>query len=217
MYDNLFAELEKNSDAKQAVKMAAYMQNKFKFLGLPKPKLTKLINPFLKESKNHNLEWKFINFCWAKDYREAQYFALEYLRKFSYKLTKNDLPKLKKLIVNKSWWDTIDALDTIIGDMVLKNPELEKEMLLWSKDKNIWLRRVAIDHQLLRKENTNTDLLEKIIVNNFGSNEFFINKAIGWSLRDYSKYNPQWVKAFIEKYQDKLAKLSLREGSKYLT
>lgn len=89
-------------------------------------------------------------------------------------------------------------------------------MLKWSKDKNIWLRRVSIDHQLLRKEKNDTELLEKIIVNNFGSNEFFINKAIGWALRDYSKTNKEWVSNFIKKYNNNLSSLSIREGSKYL-
>ena len=79
-----------------------------------------------------------------------------------------------------------------------------------------WLRRIAIDHQLNRKEKTNKELLEKIIVNNLGSSEFFINKAIGWSLREYSKTNPAWVKNFINRYKDKLDKLSIREASKYI-
>ena len=78
------------------------------------------------------------------------------------------------------------------------------------------IRKIARDHQLCRKEKTNTDLLEKIIVNNFGSNEFFINKAIGWSLRDYSKTNSKWFKEFVGKYKDKIDKLSIKEASKYI-
>jgi 3-methyladenine DNA glycosylase AlkD len=89
-------------------------------------------------------------------------------------------------------------------------------MLAWSTDEDFWLRRIAIDHQLCRKDKTNTELLEQILINNFGSSEFFINKAIGWSLRDYSKTNPQWVKTFIEKYKDKMNKLSIKEASKYI-
>ena len=89
-------------------------------------------------------------------------------------------------------------------------------MLKWSNDDDFWVRRIAIDHQLCRKLDTNVELLEKILVNNFGSSEFFINKAIGWSLRDYSKYNPEWVRGFIERYCDKMNSLSLKEASKYL-
>ena len=89
-------------------------------------------------------------------------------------------------------------------------------MLEWSLDDDFWVRRVAIDHQLCRKEKTNTELLEKILVNNFGSDEFFINKAIGWSLRDYSKTNPEWVRAFVEKHAVRMAKLSVKEAGKYI-
>jgi len=88
--------------------------------------------------------------------------------------------------------------------------------LAWSTDDNIWLRRVAIDHQLLRKQHTDTALLETIICNNLGQKEFFINKAIGWALRDYSKTNPEWVQGFIGRHRHEMAKLSLREASKYL-
>ena len=76
-------------------------------------------------------------------------------------------------------------------------------MLEWSKDEDFWIRRTAIDHQLCRKEKTNTKLMEAILVNNIGSNEFFINKAIGRSLRDYSKANSKLVKEFVEKYKER--------------
>ena len=89
-------------------------------------------------------------------------------------------------------------------------------MLEWSRDEDFWLRRIAIEHQLLQKEETDVQLLEQILINNLNQTEFFINKAIGWALRDYSKTNPDWVLEFIEKYKDKLSKLSIKEGSKYL-
>lgn len=89
-------------------------------------------------------------------------------------------------------------------------------MLAWSKDNDFWVRRVAIEHQLLRKNKMNTELLEKILENNLNSSEFFINKAIGWALRDYSKTNPAWVKKFINDHYSDMAALSIKEGSKYL-
>ena len=89
-------------------------------------------------------------------------------------------------------------------------------ILDWSRDDNIWLRRIAIDHQLLRKEKTDTALLAQILDNNLGHSEFFINKAIGWALRDYSKTNPEWVRGYIESRREKMTVLSIREASKYL-
>ena len=216
-YDKTFVELEKHKDDKQGEKMSAYMQNLFPFLGVPKPKLKELEKAFLNELKKEaEIDWGFIGACWKKDYREAQYIALDYLGTKAKKLAKDDLPKLKKLITTKSWWETVDTIDEYVGEIVSRNPELEKEMIAWSKDGDMWVRRVAINFQQKYKGKTNTELLEQIMVNNFGSSEFFINKAIGWSLRDYSKVNPAWVKDFLKKYEGKLDKLSVKEASKYL-
>ena len=104
----------------------------------------------------------------------------------------------------------------MIGNIGLRDARVDALMLEWSADEDFWVRRIAIDHQLLRKEKTNTMLLERIIVNNLGSDEFFINKAIGWSLRDYSKTDPEWVRAFLEKYGKEMDKLSIREAGKYI-
>ena len=137
--------------------------------------------------------------CWKKEPREYQYVAANYLKAMQSYLTESDLPKLERLVVTKSCWDTVDILDRVVGSLVYDNPELEKIILQWSLSDNIWLRRVAIDHQLLRKAKTNVRLMEKILLNNLDQTEFFINKAIGWALRGYSKTNPKWVASFIEK------------------
>ena len=131
-------------------------------------------------------------------------------------LAPHDIPRLQALITDKSWWDTSDVLDRIVGGIALRHPEVNATLLDWSQSDNIWLRRVAIDHQLLRKGQTDTALLEAIIRYNLELKEFFINKAIGWALRDYSKTNPAWVRRFIDTYGDRMVKLSLREAQKYL-
>jgi|BioPla2DNA2_1021312.scaffolds.fasta_scaffold06429_8 3-methyladenine DNA glycosylase AlkD len=215
-YDKLFIELESLKDETQSVKMSAYMKNNFPFLGLPKSKLITVIKPYIKTVAKEKVDWNFVDVCWEKDYREAQYTGVEYLFTIQKKLIEQDMDKLRQLIITKSWWDTSDSLDRIVGLLVQKHPILFKTMLDWSKNDNIWLRRVAIDFQLQYKEDVNVDLLEEIICNNFGTGEFFINKAIGWSLRDYSKVNPTWVESFIERHRNKLSKLSIKEASKYL-
>ncbi len=216
VYEEIFKVLEANANPDNAIPMKAYMRNQFEFLGIQSNKLKELNGPFLKISKKHDLNWDFVYQCWDKNYREAQYLAIHYLKKNLNKIDKSNLLNLKKLIITKSWWDTTDAIDKVVGYLVKKYPELEEEMLKWSIDENIWIRRVSIIYQLGFKKNTNTALLEKIIVNNFNSKEFFINKAIGWILRDYSKTNPNWVNDFIKRYYNNLNSLSLREARKYL-
>ena len=131
-------------------------------------------------------------------------------------LKREDISRLKYLVVTKSWWDTVDLLAKVVGSLVIRIEGYDQVMLEWSKDSNIWLRRVAILYQLSFKEKVNETIFETILVNNLGDSEFFINKAIGWALRDYSKYNPEWVREFLEKNKNDMVNLSLREASKYL-
>ncbi|GHU19413.1 DNA alkylation repair protein [Betaproteobacteria bacterium] len=196
--------------------MSAYMRGKFQFLGIPAPERKSLSREFLKTAGKKPVDWNFVSKCWQQPEREFQYLAKDYLSKRAAALTSADVPKLRELATQKSWWDTVDGLDVIIGGIAIRFPEVNDTLLMWSVDENIWLRRIAIDHQLMRKEKTDTALLARIIENNFGSPEFFINKAIGWSLRDYSKTNPDWVRGFVESHRDKMAALSIKEASKYI-
>jgi len=214
--DEIIGILEKNKDTRQAEKMAAYMKNKFEFLGIPKPILNELMKTILKGTAKQELDWNFVFGLWNCKWRESQYVALEYLKKHRRQFVPTDISNLKQLIVEKSWWETVDTIDAFVGDLVLIDENLKAEMLMWAVSDNIWLRRVAIDFQQEYKEKTDKELLEKIIVMNLGSDEFFINKAIGWSLRDYSKVNSEWVKEFISKYRANMSALSIKEAEKYL-
>ena len=214
--EELVKELKAVAKPDDAVAMKAYMKNKFEFLGAKTPARRKLAKAFFKQQTDSVIDCNFINEAWNDPYRELQYTALDYLESRKKLLIPSDLPRLKKLAQTKSWWDTIDFLDRLVGSIIAQFPETKEIILSWSCDEDIWLRRLAIDHQLLRKEEMDTGLLEKILVNNLGQTEFFINKAIGWVLRDYSKTNPNWVRDFIERHQAEMAALSIREGSKYL-
>ena len=216
-FSKLYEEMIQHKNEEQAQKMSKYMLNKFEHIGIKTLERREIFKNFFKEYKNEEkIDWEFVNKCWENKYREFQYVAADYLKNMKDKLTRDDIPKLKQLILKKSWWDTIDNLDMTIGALALKDSNVNKILMEWSLDENIWLRRIAIDHQLLRKEKTDIELLEKILKNNLEQTEFFINKAIGWALRDYSKTNPEWVKTFIEKNRENMAKLSIKEASKYL-
>lgn len=217
-YNEMFILLEKSGNKEKAEKMAAYMKNKFLFLGIQKPKLNEISKPYIKQAvRQKEVDWEFVEICWRKEYREAQYVALNYISAVKRLLKYSEIEKIKKVIIFKSWWDSVDCINKTIGDISLRESEIKSEMLNWSKADNLWLRRVAINYQLGLKENTDFELLEKIICNNFGSDEFFINKAIGWSLREYSKTNPEWVREFLKRNSKKMAKLSIKEASKYVT
>lgn len=214
--EDIFQGLKEVANPEDAIHMEAYMKDQFEFLGVKTPVRRKLSKVFFKKNSSLAIDWKFIHQAWDNPYREMQYVVLDYLQLKQKALTPSDLPKIKKLAQTKPWWDTIDFLCRSVGYISLHYPETKKIVLDWSRDKDFWLRRIAIEHQLLQKEETDVQLLEQILINNLDQTEFFINKAIGWALRDYSKTNPDWVREFIEKYKDRLSKLSIKEGSKYL-
>lgn len=204
-------------DEECAAKMSAYMRDKFEFYGIPASIRKSVYKKIIYDAKKAGrIDWDLLDKCWANSYREFQYFVLDYLSVMQKLLTYDDVEHLEKYVRSRQWWDSIDGLDRIIGNIAFVDRRIDDLMLDWSTDGDFWVRRIAIDHQLLRKEKTNTDLLERILLNNFGSREFFINKAIGWSLRDYSKTNPVWVRNFIDKYRNEMSPLSIREASKYI-
>lgn len=218
MTQDIFEKFYEARDEAQAKKMSAYMRDLFPFLGLPKPKTKELSKEFLKlRKKDKEIDWDFIFDCYSKPYREFHYLGLNYLQGVKKLLKYEDISKLEKLIITNSWWDSVDTVDGLVGDLVIKHPELKETVLLdWMHSDNFWLVRVAIDFQLSFKEKTDTEFLSRVILHNCGTDEFFINKAIGWSLREYAKTNSEWVMDFLDEHEGKLSSLSVREASKYL-
>ncbi|TJX15451.1 DNA alkylation repair protein [Tissierella creatinini] len=217
MYNDLINSFVENKDPEKASQMAAYMKSQFPFLGIQKPKRVLLGKEYMKEFKRQEaIDWDFVSRLWSMSEREFQYLAVDYLLALRDSLQEKDIDNIGNLIVTKSWWDTIDTLATrIVGPMCFQYPQLiSSNILKWSKGDNIWLIRTAILFQLKYKEKTDAELLGLIIKENSGTNEFFINKAIGWALREYSKTNKSWVEEFIK--NNTLSSLSVREGSKYL-
>jgi 3-methyladenine DNA glycosylase AlkD len=213
---DIFKTFKAAANPDKAASMCAYMRNQFPYLGIQAPERKKLSRDFFKTLGRAAVDWQFIYKCWQQPEREFQYLAIDYLTRLKTALNAGDIPNLRKIAIQKPWWDTIDGLSTIVGNIALRYPEVDDILLGWSKDENLWLRRIAIIHQLTRKGKTNPGLLELIIINNLGQTEFFINKAIGWSLRAYSKTNPDWVRSFMARHENKMARLSIREASKYL-
>ena len=214
---DLITDLEENRNELLAESMSRYMQDKFRFLGIRGATRTEIYKKYFPDArKTKTIDWDFVESCWNKEEREFQYVVVYYLKAMQKFLKREDISKLKYLIVTKSWWDTVDLLAKVVGSLVIRIEGYDQIMLEWSKDSNIWLKRVAILYQLSLKEKVDKQVLERILVNNLGDSEFFINKAIGWALRDYSKFNLEWVREFIEKNKNGIANLSLREASKYI-
>lgn len=230
---NIIEEFRQYKNEENAEKQAAYLRHQFEFIGLKTPERRLLAKDFLKEKKaDKQIDWELVFEFWNLPEREFQYLALDYLHQMKKWLIFDDMEKIKKLTVSKSWWDTVDALDELVGHLLLtgrkqatENDSTAYEQVKtlvkeWAQDENFWIRRIAIDCQLSFKNQTDLELLsyniEKNLLGSSFADEFFITKAIGWALRDLAKTNSAWVIKFIEEHENKMAKLSIREASKHL-
>jgi 3-methyladenine DNA glycosylase AlkD len=208
---------EQNANPTDAAPMKKYMRDQFEYLGIKTPLRVALQKEFIKE---HGLPPLgelnvIVRELWSLPQREFQYTATSLLGKLETKLEPDFISTLEYLIVTKSWWDTVDTLaGNTVGAHFKRFPKVrEKYLKQWRKSDNFWLRRTALLFQLGYKDETDFDLLCEIIRENLGSDEFFINKAIGWALRQYAWTNPAPVKKFVKATKE-LSPLSRREALK---
>lgn len=218
--DYFTEELKAVSHAATGEKMAAYMKNHFPFYGVNAPTRKEIVNRLWRtEKKTISKQLRpLVEALWQKRHREYQMVALELLGKCKRELTLSDLPLIEKLITSKSWWDTVDFLASTIVGQILKSDQVLASQVAkkYMASDSMWLQRTALIFQLKYKDETNAQLLLNCIDQTLGSKEFFINKASGWALRQYSKFNPSLVSDYIQKNEALLSKLTIREGSKYL-
>lgn len=208
--------LVQHADNSRQLSMEAYMRHQFPFLVIQATERRQLTRDFVSQFKPKDaIDWTTIESLWHEKEREYKYIALDILRRQKKQLTVADVQQLRKLALYESWWDTIDGLDVLIGHIDLHNHhQIVPMMLEWSEEESIWLRRISIDYQRLHRHCTDEIVLATVIENNLGQTEFFINKAIGWSLREYSKTNEAFVRHFIQTHS--LNPLSEREALKWL-
>lgn len=209
---------EEKRNEENSIPMKKYMKNHFPFLGIKTPLRRELMKKFYAETSILKDEFKptLVKLLWKMDEREYQYAAVDYINRSLKKINSTHLLLMEKLIMTKSWWDTVDLLAAHpVGKIAKEYPEIIEESIEgWAAGDHLWLRRTAILYQLRFKVETDEAKLYRYILLNADSKEFFIQKAIGWALREYSKTNPTSVGQFIA--QNPLPKLSIREGSKYV-
>lgn len=213
-----------HADPERAVGQQAYMKSALPYLGLTSPVLKKALRPVLGDPAyriESRGEWEAtVRALWdGATHREHWYAALALLGHRTYRRWRDPetLPLLGDLVVAGAWWDVVDDIATHeLRDLLIAHPDdIAPVLREWSVSDNLWLRRASMISQVGAKQATDTELLRDTIEPNIESREFFIRKAIGWALRDYSRTDPDWVRTFVEQHPD-LSGLSRREALKHL-
>jgi 3-methyladenine DNA glycosylase AlkD len=215
--ENISALFQANANEENAIAMSAYMKNNFEFFGIKTPKRRTLCKQHLTEYALHSLEEAeaITKQLWQLPQREFQYYGIELMHHYRKWWKPSSLTLFKYCITNKSWWDSIDAIASDwIGEFMQMYPAKIPVTQKWNQSDNMWLQRTSLLFQKRYKQKTDAKLLSEYILHLSSGKEFFIQKAIGWALREYAKVNEDWVKEFVHLHTDKLAVLSKKEALK---
>ncbi|HEY9718777.1 MAG TPA: DNA alkylation repair protein [Trichormus sp.] len=208
------------ADAGKAVEMAAYMKTEMPFYGVQKPDrlpiYKELAKAFLPQNRK-DYERNILS-LWSQPHREEKYAALEYACMFPTHVTAGSLPLYEELIRSGAWWDFVDVVAiNLVGHAFLNNRKAIKGTInAWSGDADMWIRRTSLICHNHHKRDTDQTQLFKTCLKLSDEKEFFIRKAIGWALREYSYVDPKAVQEFVLANRNRLSPLSFKEGTKQL-
>lgn len=208
------------ADASKAAAMQRYMKTDMPFLGVQKPDRVPILGELVKgwvPSTRQEYE-ALVTSLWELPHREEKYLALGVARAHDRFVTRTSVPLFRRLIVSGAWWDFVDeAAIKLTGRVLLKQrSEMTPTILSWLEHQDMWLRRSAMVAQIGHKDDTDTELLFHSCLTLASESEFFIRKAIGWALREYSKTDPEAVRTFVAEHGSALSGLSRREATKNL-
>lgn len=217
MVQYLFQEMAAAANSKDAPQMQSYMKTDQPFYGIKAAPRRKI---FRRAAKQFSIDSRdeygqVIRQLWNGTYREDMYQALEVAERYKKYRTQEAMPQYEYLANTATNWDTLDWIaGKLISDLVRKHRGFEAKLKEWRRSDNMWLRRTSLLAHKGHREETHTELLGETILMLSDEEEFFIRKAIGWILRDYSYANPDWVEAFVDEHEDELSGLSKQEALK---
>jgi len=225
-------ELRKVRDPSKAEYMQKYLKTDMPMYGLQRPEraaVEKAIYQFVQDKGIVEAKKKMmipneiyqgcIQTLWALPNREEKYLAIDFALKYKNNISMENMDLYESMLrEDYMWWDFVDPIAVnLVGHVTRSNFEsMENLLRRWIRDDNMWIRRTAILAQLKSKTNTRENMLLEFCRLRMHEKEFFIRKAIGWVLREYSKTSPEAVISFLEEEKPHLSGLSYREGSKVL-
>ncbi|MBV4356607.1 DNA alkylation repair protein [Pinibacter aurantiacus] len=208
---------EENANKTIAEGQSAYMRNMFSYYGLKTPERRMIFKEFIAAQSLPSYEElpALIKWMWQQPQREWQYIAIELAAKMKKQWKEDFLELIEYCITTKSWWDSVDAIATDwAGNYFMLFPkQTQKVTARWNKSDNMWLQRVSMIFQLQYKLKTDEQLLFKHCKALIDSKEFFIQKGMGWALRQYARHNMKAVQKFVD--ETKVSNLTKREALKH--
>lgn len=213
--------LRRAGSVARAVGEKAYLKSDLRFWGTSQDSIREAVREYCDAHPNlTRAELRAVaETLYATDVHELRAAAIGVLERERETLDHRDLPWLVAIVRKSKSWAYVDWIaPKVIGDVIARDPRARKRLTVWAKDTNFWVRRAALlaEHDALRAGGGDFVLWSRLAASMLDEREFFIRKAIGWVLREVSKKRPELTYAFLLKHRDRVSRLSLLEGAKYL-
>jgi len=216
----LRALLKAAGDPEDAKAQQAYLKTPLRFAGV-KTAVRRgfVLEAFGRKSTRAEVE-DAIRELWRTDTYDERATALSLLKRVLIELDIGDLPWLHAITRDCDNWALLDTLACdILGPLALLQGEaLFKPVRRWSTDVWMWTRRASILVHLIpgRKQKLAHKYAWATFEERLPEKEFFIRKAIGWTLRECGKHYAQNVHDFLVHVGDRASGLTRREGARNL-
>jgi 3-methyladenine DNA glycosylase AlkD len=219
------------ADPDRAAPMRTYMRDRFEFLGIPTPQRRAATRAAIRAGKACTADelLSYAKHLWREPQREFQYVAIDLLAANWRALLADEgavanVQHLLALARQRSWWDSVDGLAGVVGDVVRAGSRAgapARKRLAAAMDAALvhpdpWVRRIAMLHQLGWGADTDAARLFRYADALAPETDFFLRKAAGWALRDYARHDPQAVRRFLDSRGERLSALTRREAGKHL-
>ena len=209
-----------NANSENALPMRAYMRSQFDFLGIKTPLRRQLLKDTGKLSASTTELFQLVHALWNLPQREFHYVAIDIVAQHRKTLRLEHIPVLLDLAQQRAWWDSVDGLAAVIGDVIFAASKQSSDAQICMdhavQHASMWVRRIAMTHQLGWRLQTDTQRLFSYAEQLADEDEFFIRKAIGWALRDFAKWNPESISEFVSTRRMRLSPLTIREALRNL-
>jgi len=192
-----------------------YHKSELTFYGWDTPDLRKLATALAKQIKDNDTLFIYSAHLWASEIWDARMLSNFLLAKRLDLFTEEDFNRFYKWFRDCDGWAVTDMLAyPVLGEYLRRFPQFIPQVDDWKEDDYLWVRRAGLVRFItpLRHKEPWPDNMERVLRYHFNEEDFFIRKAIGWVLREWSKREPQRVLDFCERHKDEMAPLSYREA-----
>lgn len=225
MTDTRVAELHRlmaeAGNAEEAAAQQAYHKSPLNFHGIKTELQRDLVQQvFPEDTYSRDEHLPVVSELWRSEWFDERMAALTLLERARRLLTPPDLDGLKAMADACQCWAELDALALrILSPMAVDfETAVYKPVRQWVSDDYMWTRRAAILLHIVpaRRQRLIGEFAWPSLEERLHEEEFFIRKAIGWTLREISKHYPREVFGFLTRVGERASPLTRREGARNL-